>query len=277
MDNKLLQITVDHEYYSGANKQLVLVPDSSTQRFLTRYALVFHRVGSIYTLRYFGANNVADFKKNFKALLTEDRSLNFILTNQNSYFYLFTDLPVNWVGDLNFTSHNVHVDSESKQHLLQLQCEDRLLTETGHIGMVQIYADSLYDRDNEFVEIDFDIHFKARHTRWDYIVFNRAGIKLADAKIQSKAGGVFAKPQVITAENHQPAVLFSSGENTFAIQEQSQLRFSLVNQSKGTPSTSSALIDKVLVSDLPMATPDKMKIEVQDGQLQVCSQIYVYL
>jgi hypothetical protein len=273
---ELFQIGLYHTYYQrGVSQQLALIPDTDTSAFFKRYGLLFHCVDSIHTVSYFGSNSIDNFKQNLRNLLPDNTPLNFILTNQDSDFYLVTDFPVDWLGDVTFSSQRTEANSEKSLKLMPL-LGPRQLVKTSQVGQVSIYPESLYNN-NDYIGGAYKVEFNARHTHWNYIVFNRSAIKLSNAMIKNRAGIVFSKPYTVKAKNQEDALLFSSGENTFAMKEHCEYGFSLINQESSKNSNTSTVVEKVLISDLPTPSPTQINIEVEDEKSRVYSQAYIYL
>ena len=285
MKNRLFEIHLFHQYYDdGVMQNMRLRPDRATQAFLDRYRLIARQAQGIYALHYFGSSSALDFTQSLSRLL-DGCPLIFDLLISNDSFAVITDLPVNWCGQLQYSSRNVEPQqqeqsTEQTQPIeLTMQLAPRTITSASVVGQVAIYPQDLLTGEGNMRQPLFTVRMKARHTHWHYYVFNRSQLKLTRLAVNNAQGIEFESPEPVTLGNGEQALLFSSGERTFALRETVKTPFNLVNfmpvvADQSRHSRSSA---KQLIVGLPIPKTDTLMIEMRGGHQYVYSPMYVYL
>ncbi|MGZ5051482.1 MAG: hypothetical protein ACXWF8_13305 [Methylobacter sp.] len=286
MDNRLFEIRLFHQYYDdGVMQNIRLQPDHATQAFLDRYRLIARQTPGIYALHYFGSSTASTFTQALNQLLN-GRPLVFNLLNNDNGFAVFTDLPIDWCGQLEYSSQNTEPDASetpdrntSQTIKLATQLRPRNAASTSVIGQVAIYPQDLLTDTGEMRRPMFAIKMKARLTHWRYYVFNRSQIKLTHPVINNAQGIEFEPPEPVTLENGEQALLFSSGERTFALSETIKSPFNLINFITNFPDQPQQARSnaKKLIAGLPIPKTDTLMIEMRNGHQYVYSPMYVYL
>lgn len=255
VDNQLLQIRLFHQYYTdGLLHHVDVIPDAATQQFLNHYGLVAQSTAGRYSLCYFGAGTVSAFRAALNRLL-DQQPLVFNLMGSMAHFNVISDLPLNWCGHLSYSSKNT-LPSPSA---LELVSDLSPLVLAAAIGQIAIYPDQ-----NQSC---FDIHIKARQTRWDYYLFNRSRLKLNQPVVTNHQGIEFKTPLSVTWDSGESALLFSSGEQAFVMSERAHTRFDLVVQQASKP----------LINRLPIPQADNLTVKITDGKPLAYSEMYLYL
>lgn len=284
MDNRLMQIHLFHQYYNnGVMQNMRLKPDQATQTFLDRYRLIARQTQGVYELYYFGSSSAVDFTQSLSRLL-DDCPLVFNMLSSNDSFAIITDLPVNWCGQLQYSSQNVEPQQEQSSERAQtlelaMQLKPRTIASASVMGQIAIYPQDLLTGEGSMRHPLFTIRMKARLTHWHYYVVNRSQLKLTSLVVNNAQGIEFESPEPVTLKNGEQGLLFSSGERTFALCETVKAPFNLVNfmpvdadQSRRPKSSA-----KQLIVGLPIPKTDVLTIEMHDGHQYVYSPMYVYL
>lgn len=280
MDNRLMQIRLFHQYYdNGVLQNMQLQPDHATQIFLDRYRLTARQTQGVYELYYFGSSAVGAFTQSLSRLLDE-RPLVFNLLSNDDNFAIITDLPVNWRGQLHYSSQHIEPPIEQDQPVeLLMQLILRTIVSASVIGQIAVYPQDLLSDDGNPRRPLFTIRMKARSTHWHYYVVNRSQLKLTNLAVNNAQGIEFEAPEPVMLRNGEQALLFRSGERSFALSETVKAPFNLVNfmpveSDQPRYSRSSA---KQLITGLPIPKTDVLTIEMHDGHQYVYSPMYVYL
>lgn len=286
MDNRLFEIRLFHQYYdNGVMQNIRLKPDRATQAFVDRYRLIARQAPGTYTLHYFGSSTASAFTQSLNQLLN-GRPLIFDLLNNDNGFSVFTDLPVNWCGQLEYSSRDTEPQTDASQAPkdpqaieLAAQLRPRNAAITSVIGQVAIYPQDLLTDTGEMRRPLFTIKMKARLTHWHYYVFNRSQIKLTNPVVNNAQGIEFEPPESVTVANGEQALLFSSGERTFALSETVKSPFNLINFIANFPDQPQQARSntKKLIAGLPIPKTDTLMIEMRNGHQYVYSPMYVYL
>ncbi len=277
MDTLLMQINLFHQYYEdGVMQNIRLQPDPKTQAFFERYRLIAKQTQGIYTLHYFGRNTAEAFCQTLNNLLMGQPFV-FNMISDKASFSVITDLPIDWYGQLQFSSKSYVEKNENLEMTMQLSAKTTVLDSM--VGQITIFSENLLTTEGKMRCPLFVIKMKARLTHWHYYVINRSQLKLNNLVVKNSQGIEFESPVPVTLKNGEQALLFSSGERTFALSETFKTPFNLLNLMSNTseqafPSTSSV---KQLVAGLPIPKTDVLSIEMQHGHHYVYSPMYVYI
>lgn len=266
--------------------QMTLVPTPMTQQFLTRYRLLPDHHQGCYSLNYYGPGERDVFMRNMARLL-DNQPLQFVLKSQYRDFYTITDLPVQWCGDLVFSSQDADSKPADNETELTLSLAPRTLATSDEVGRLAIFPQHLWDAGGEGANRYFAIRFNSRRTHWYYTLFNRSKLKLNSPMITDHQDIDFESGIAIKAQSGEKALLFRSGEHRFMMHEKPQFNFQLVDRALGRidqkPPQNNILspqqpaVSTVLLSSLPQPDTDKVNINGRDGQQYVYSQMYLYL
>ncbi|MFT5162275.1 MAG: hypothetical protein ACI9FJ_000843 [Alteromonadaceae bacterium] len=285
MDRLLFQIRLSHDYYPDkVMSRLTLVADTTTQAFLNRYRLISNTRQGMFCVHYYGQGDRLAFVRNLHQLLDE-APLRFTLKSQNSDFYVISDLPIDWLGDLAFDTNYVESSVESSgnaqaEQVLGMTLQPRQLVGSDDVGTLCVWPQNLCDTQGDITHQHFAINIRSRQTHWHYTIFNRSGVKLNSPVVTDQQGIEFENAGPVTAENGQQALLFRSGDHVFAMAQKQEYSFSLLNRVEPkniTLSPTQAVTQQLVLSDLPVPPTDKVNREIRDGQQRVYSQMYVYL
>jgi len=276
MPNPLFHIQLRHQYYDDTIwHHLTLKPDATTEAFLQRFRLVQRRTELGLSVYYYGTPSFASFVASLPNLL-DGKTLRFYLHNSDASYLNISDLPLNWLGQLNYDSRDVVVrEGDPALQVLNLQLAQRSLNESGVIGQVTIASSDLQaERTPIFV-----IEMAARRTHWFYYVCNRSQRNYEQLSVHNDEGIVFEPPKPTTLPTGEPALLFRSGKRTFAMKQTFAAPFHLVHLMAGADAHNAAngLNSQTLLQGLPIPQTDRLCIEHHNGQPYVYSPMYVYI
>lgn len=273
-----MQIHLFHQYYDeGVMQNMRLQPDHKTQAFFDRYRLIARQTQGIYALHYFGKSTAEAFCQTLSHLLM-GQPLIFNMVSSDDYFALITDLPLDWCGgQLQYSSKSSTEQDQTVELTMQLQARTTALDSV--VGQIAIFPEDLLTVDGKMSCPLFAIKMKARLTHWHYYVFNRSQLKLTQPVIRNSQGIEFEPPVPVTIKNGEQALLFRSGEHTFAFSETFKTPFDLLNFMPNDPEQASHPRSNVkqLMAGLPIPNTDVLSIEIQNGHQYVYSPMYVYI
>lgn len=272
-----MRICLFHQYYDdGIMRNIRLQPDYQTEEFFKRYRLIARQTQGIYEIHYLGQNTAEAFCQTLEHLLREKPFI-FNMVSDNAYFFVITDLPIDWHGQLQFNSKLSIEENETIEMTMQLSAKTTVLNAV--VGQIAILPENLLTAEGKMRRPSFAIKIKARLTHWHYYVVNRSQIKLNNLVIKNAQGIEFESPTSVILKNGEPALLFSSGERTFPLSETFKTPFNLLNLMSNT--SDQALHPhsnvKQLIAGLPIPNTDVLSIEIQHGHSYVYSPIYVYI
>ena len=280
MSLPLLFIQYHHQYYDdGLWQYLSLKPDDDSAAFFQRYRLLLRENWQGIGLYYFGSGPFDGFMAALTDLL-EGRSLRFYLHNTDPYYANISDLPLDWAGQLNYDSQDVtQSDDDPNVQILNRQLAPRTLCDSGVIGQITIAPANLQAGQ----AATFVIKMAARFTHWYYYLCNRSQRHFNQLSVHNGSGIVFQPPEAVTLPTGEAAMLFSSGEQAFALKQRVSEPFNLVNLMDEADASSAVdgLNSQVLIEGLPIPPTDQLRIKQHNGSEDqtpyVYSPMYVYI
>jgi len=212
---------------------------------------------------------------NYITSATGEVFFEFDMLSSRSDFNSFTEIPVNWVGLLEYSSRNI---TEGDKTLLLKETLSPPVTPSV-CGNLKIYFDDLLDETEEGTTPSFEISFSARATQWQYFVINRNSVPLDNPLIKGKADIVFENRGTVTIETGERALLLSSGNALLSLSEVPVYKFDLVNElrSGGNETTTKRTPARTVFKGLPNADPAQSGLISINDKIQVSSPIYIYV
>jgi hypothetical protein len=280
MSQAILLFQYHHQYYDdGLWQTLSLKPDGDSAAFFQRYRLLLRENWQGIGLYYFGSGPFDGFMAALPDLLA-GRYLRFYLHNTDPYYANISDLPLNWAGQINYDSQDVSQSNDDpKVQILNRQLAPRTISESGVIGQIIIAPVDLQAQQAP----TFVIKMAARLTHWYYYLCNRSQRHFNQLSVHNNSGIVFQPPQSVTIATGEAAMLFSSGEQAFALKQSVSEPFNLVNLMDEADASSAVdgLNSQVLIEGLPIPPTDQLRIDQHnrsdDGTPYVYSPMYIYI
>lgn len=271
----LFKVSIFHSYFENGYCNCLYVNfKPSTSFLLKRFGFRLKNTANGVEF-YANSANVADLLP-YVSRATGLTSFDFDLITTNDCFNYFTDLPLNWMGQLEY-------DSQSELNLQEQNAITLIpnLNELGYqpiLGSLCIHFDQLMSSANQSTALQFAIDYKARATQWQYYIINKSAMKLLNPQITGKSGIKFEGPQNITIETGEQAMLFSSTENLISSSGFPTYKFDLVDAPLPyeNDGMNSSIIAKRIVKGLPaprITRVGNLKVETK----LVSSPMYVYV
>jgi len=278
MDKLLFSINLFHQYYDNGRLQNVsLVADQRTKKILDRYGLIARLEQGIYSIYYLGNQKLSEFGASLQKLI-DQQALVFSIQAEAQHFTLISELPLNFLGTLTYSSSNIDKSSSEAVLMLPVLSAANVLTQ-GVVAEIVIHPDDLFDLQGKRVNTLFSIEIDARKTQWNYYLFNSNNTKLLDPQISGHDATEFASPTQQSLDGNDNVLLFSSGEHRFEMSETAKYSFDLINTVKSLEADSSVSpsVTQILVKGLPTPNINDISIQSDKTQNYACSQMYVYL
>ncbi len=254
---------------------LQFVPTPETQSVLRRYGFKINP-----SVNGFGLyTNSTDNLENYLTYISSASGLNkfeFNIESVDADFQIYTNLPVNWQGQLLFTSNNSQNTATSGSIQLQMNLEPG--NDPSKIGTLNILFSDITSQTNKG-NLNYEINFTARSTQWQYNIINQSNVELDQPSIKGKSEEVFDGPVSTNLANGQNALLFSS-QNLLPLSQVALYEFNLVNeQSKSTTNSQLKKISgsATVFKGLPNASPSHFSITEMNGETVISSPMYIYI
>jgi hypothetical protein len=213
---------------------------------------------------------VEDFL-NYVKKTTDIDYFDFDITAVNPFFWAITELPENWVGQIQLDSQvSEPVDDENLCMLRQVLSGQETAEKAGSI---KIHFEDILKKKGG--DISFGIAFKARATQWNYYIINRSNMKFDNLCITEKSNSVSLEgPESVTVQNGMSALKFSSGSLLLPLSQVPMYKFDLVNNS-GTNGTFSS--SRPIFKGLPAPDPVRTDPVQISGRNKLASPMYIYI
>lgn len=276
MIQALFQLEFKHNYFSdGTLKNCKVVPNSQTQGIINRFSLMSTMNKSVFTFYSTSHVNTVEFLEYLDNLF-DNEPFGFTLIFNADDFSLTTDLPLDWVGQIELSSKNI-IDSGASDDPLEIDpvLSSRSIFIDNAIGTILIYPADLIAAGGENVR--YVVSFEARKTQWLYYLINRSQTTLHDPIVSNEDGINFEKPETITMPSGETALSFSSGDTQFMMKENPKEIFNLIDRVTPSMSFSNELIENVVIQGLPTPKNHQFNVSTENTGNPIYSTVYVYL
>ena len=272
--NKVFNLRVDHDYFSdGIAQGLIITPTVTTSTILDKYNFRLNLFSNGFDFYSKDRENLAAFFTYVKAATATD-SFEFNMSTSDANFYVFTDLPIEWQGIINYSSQYPENKKTDQQiELVGDLSQNMAINQVAHIAL---YFDDIIKALEQNTVVEYQIKFTARSTQWHYYLINSSQLDLTNVAIKSTPHIGFEAPQKVTLQNQQDALLFSSGAQQIKLSKVPEYKLDLIENTTSEP-VQSLTTYKTLFYGLPNASPDNFTVEQLDGDSIVISPMYVYI
>lgn len=194
----------------------------------------------------------------------------FDINTDNPYFILFTEIPINWLGQITYSSR----DSENQHQNGNIQLHEVLKEErTSSIGNLRIYFEDIRNDKDNSDDTNFEINFRARATQWQYYIITKNTSQFGNLTIKEKENITFEGPEQVVLETGEQALLFSSGVTLIPLSEKPKYRFDLISNTTTNESNQKTAAHKIVFKGLPFPNVT----QIGKNKDQISSPMYVYL
>ncbi|MBS7231613.1 hypothetical protein KHA90_11315 [Flavobacterium psychroterrae] len=268
---KIFGVAVYHSFYDNNKCNcLHFTPNAKTAKAFHKFGFKTNLVTNGFELFSNTKSSVSDFL-DYILKTTHQDYFEFDINCSNPNFILFTALPINWLGEINYSSQDPKNQTNKDSIILNQTLETKPISK--YFGNLKIYFDDIKKSTNSLL---FEINFTARATQWQYYFINKNNIQLSDPSITEKENIQFNGPEKMTLQTGEQALLFTSGTTNILLSEKPKYKFDLVNKTTSNPSLPTNSKGKIIFKGLPV--PDVSRIGIIENQHhQVTSPMYIYL
>ncbi len=257
----VFKVSIFHSYFENNSCTcLSISPKPATAFLLKRFGFIIRN--TINGIEFYSnSSNVTDLLT-YIGKTTALTSFDFELNTATTNFNYFTDLPMNWIGQLAYDTQSKLNQQEQDVTCLVPQLNSEVYQPI--LGALVIHFNDLIKSGSNKTPVQFAIKYKARATQWQYFIINKSAIKLDNPKIIGKSGFEFEGPQNVIIETGEKALLFSSNKNLIPLNILPAYKFDLID---------SQIPVKTLIKGLPNPEAGGLRSDNKS----VSSPMYVYV
>ncbi|WP_289659410.1 hypothetical protein [Flavobacterium panacagri] len=269
---KVFRTAAYHTFFdNGRCNCLHFAPNHKTDRTLKKFGFKINPISNGFDLYSNTKSSLSDLL-DYIFKTTQQNYFEFDIRCSNPYFILFSNLPINWIGIITYsTQDSKNLNTDGKIVLNQtLQSK----AASNYFGHLKIYFDDILKDRNTADTIFFEINFTARATQWQYYFINRNAVPLDNLSITQKENIQFDGPQKVTIQTGESALLFTSNKTYITLSEKPKYKFDLISISASNQDNTRA---KVIIKGLPSPDVSRIGIIENNDQNKVASPMYIYL
>ena len=267
----VFQVAVTHTYFEkNICNCLHFEPGPVTKSLIKRFGLVISKQVNGFALYANPVNTIPLLLSYIKAAMGAT-FFDFDIRSDDTNFSYFTELPLNWMGELVYDSHSAA--NINNAGIIQLTESLSDSAGTPYSGSLSIHFNDILKGDTQF-----SIKYTARATQWQYFVVNKNAVPLNNPAVTGKSNINFNDPENVTMENGDQALLFTSGNNLIPLSRVPKYKFDLVSYTSTINNDAAQRASpKVIVKGLPNPGARQIGIAKADNKGQVSSPMYVYI
>ncbi|QSW89339.1 hypothetical protein J0383_00655 [Flavobacterium endoglycinae] len=270
---KLLNTSVYHTFYDNTKCNcLHFIPTDKTDKILKKFGFMINTVSNGFDLFANPTSTLSDTLDYISKTASQD-FFEFNIKCSNPSFLLFTDLPVNFLGLVNYSSQKTQNEENTSTLVLNQSLETAPIAR--YFGNLKIYFEDLKNVSNN--PILYKISFEARATQWQYYFINKNSLPLNNPVVTQKGSIQFKGPEQVTLQTGEKALLFTSDTTNIPLSEKPKYKFDLINKSESSGTDQGNSKGKVIIKGLPIPDVSRINIISNKEQNQVTSPMYIYL
>lgn len=244
-------------------------PGKATQEVTRRFEMLIIPSTNGFSMLVNSSNAIPDLL-NYVTNVTGYNYFDFELTIDDSSFNNYTEVPVNWVGQFQFSSGNV-ASQTGETILLKTVLSD---TSPRPRGVFNVFFNDIVHTASQ--PPIYTMQFNARLTQWDYYVILRTkNVDQANLRVRSKDSIRVNGPQQTKTASGEAAVLFKV-DKLIPLSETPKHSFDLIiaGDLRNSPGER---YDRVLYKGLPAPGKSNIGITTDGKNTLVTSPMYVYI
>lgn len=273
----VFEIQVLHSYFQhGRYQSCAVVADDSTQQVLDRYGFVMRRQEGSLACNSLACGDLADLLRYLNQQL-QAAPLRFYLMADAAQFVFITNVPLDWVGQLQMDAGAgvTQLSQTGTQVKLVPELGPRMVNQAGVIGVISIAWDDLLNR--AAPGIRYLIQLQARSVAWHYYLVNSSQTKLHDPAIRDRQQRYLQGPEPVVFPDGEKGMCFSSGATEFALQQVPTQIFDLIDRLPAAMGAGHSL-EYCVISGLPTPSVQTLKQAVcHQNHRGIYGAMYVYL
>jgi hypothetical protein len=272
----ILSIEVSHSFFEkNICDCLSFEPDELTNKVMQRFGFLIRKMNNgiaVYNNRTQSLPVFFDYIKR----ATFEHSFDFTVKTNDESFWLFTELPEGFDGQIHYSSEKRSIGSDGSVTLDPSYQKGG----KGVVGKLRILFDDVLSYKKESEPAVFKIEFKARSTQWQYYIINKSSVHVENPAINSRLNMSFDGPFPVTIPSGEEAMLFTSADKLIPLSEKPSFQLDLVSRKKSESNDERAgprLSPKMLFRGLPWPDPGMVSLFERNGRSIFSSPMYVYL
>jgi hypothetical protein len=272
---KIVGVSVFHTYFENNKCNcLHFIPIRESESVLNKFGFKINNNSNGFELFYNSTSTVSSVLDYIEKTTSIDY-FEFTIKSNDANISLYTQMPINWLGQVNFSSQDTKNHSNKNRFVLNQILEPS--NYNTHFGSLKIYFQDIQNSQDLSIPIHFDINFSARATQWQYYIINRNAIPLENPSILEKGKTPFDGPEIVTIQTGEQALLFTSNTTLIPLSEKPKYKFDLINTTIASELTPKKTSAKTILKGLPVPDVSRIGIIKVNGQNQVSSPMYIYL
>ncbi|WP_264537866.1 hypothetical protein [Flavobacterium sp. N1736] len=272
---KTFSVMVYHSYFDNHKCNCIhLIPTNKTQQLLDKFGFKINKVSNGFDLFCNTTSSITTLLDYISKTASQDY-FEFDIKTSNSNFIFFTALPINWLGQIMYSSQNSKNQNSKGTITLSQTLETN--TRPVFLGNLKVYLEDIKQNLSNNTSLLFEINFEARATQWQYYIINKNSVPLNNPTISGKESIEFNGPKNVTLPTGEKSLLFTSGETNILLSEKPKYKFDLLNKSASSATKQKNSNGKILIKGLPVPDVSRIGIIENNQQNQVTSPMYIYL
>lgn len=271
----LFQISLLHRYFSNGKLDGALVlADSSTRQVIDRYRLIARMQDGVFSLCGDFQGGKHAFVSYLEGLLGPGAVLRFYVVADQRKFFFITDLPLDWLGQLEFSSGLTEKTVGGQIDLLPVLGSGNAGWSEA-VAVISIRLQDLLLMGDASVRYVIDLH--ARKVGWRYYLINRSEYVLKNPVVTGNNGQLFYGPETALLPAGDRALVFSSEQQQFSLQQTPLFFCNLVDKLVLPLQSDGQAVEHTLIKGLPTPKQDQLSIVHTAGLLHAVCAMHVYL
>ncbi len=264
----LFKVSVSHSYYaSNVCECLVYNTTPETQTTFQKYGLMLRKTNDGFEV-YTTSNQATEAYLNYITQVAGQTAFEFLGTTTDQNFYYFTDIPMNEVGVLTFTSDQTTNNASNSNILLKETFVSQ--ASTSYALQLSIAFKDIIQTQKTTNTVTYSIQLQARETQWIYYVINKSNQEYNQLEIQSTDENIqFTAMEETTIQNGEKALPFSS-QTQIPLTNEVTHQFNLINTKK----TIAGERKEIIFKGLPIPNPQNLQIQ---NDHTIASLVYLYI
>lgn len=273
---KIFSVVAYHTFFDNQKCNcLHFKPNKKTETIMRKFGFKTDSLSNGFEL-FTNTQTTLAYLLDYISKTTFQNYFEFEIKCSNPSFTLFTDMPIQWLGQITYSSQDSKNQSDNGIISLNQTLETKPIST--HFGILKIYFDDLQKNpDISTTPTQYKISFEARATQWQYYFINRNAVPLDNPSITQKGSIQFEGPQQVTIQTGEKALLFTSTAANIQLSEKPKYKFDLINKSDTEKSNQNSSKGKIIFKGLPIPDVSKIGIINSNEKSQVTSPIYIYL
>ncbi len=265
----ILELSAYHSYFNDGKMGILnFKPTVKTQQLIVRHGLLVRKNKNRFSLIHSKKEKTIDVL-GYIIKSSDIDYLEFNVFTDDAYFYNYTDIPLDWIGQFDYSNNSKENKQDSDSTILNPN--PSVNTSTSKLGTIKFYLEDLISQAaNDAAK--FEIRFEARKTQWNYYII--AQNPTTGLSIEGKSNLQFEGPNEVELINGIKAMKFSTGSTLISLQEKSKLKFDLI---KRFDLKEGEIAPDLILSGLPVADPNKLEMVKIGGSQVASSDMFIYI